>query len=98
IVLSEQYRVLNEFQALGNIYRFDLSRPAYNFKEAVQRLYLAYLAALKEQNGAAMSLGRTSTFLDSYAERDLNNGLITEREVQEIIDHFIMTLRIVKFA
>src|SRR5699024_10497474 len=74
-----------------------LSRPAYNFKEAVQWLYLAYLAAIKEQNGAAMSLGRTSTFLDIYAERDLNNGLITEREVQEIIDHYIMKLRIVKF-
>lgn len=96
--LSEQYRALNELKTLGNIYGFDLSRPAYNFKEAVQWLYLAYLAAIKEQNGAAMSLGRTSTFLDIYAERDLNNGLITEREVQEIIDHFIMKLRIVKFA
>src|SRR5699024_9679778 len=96
--LSEQYRALNELKTLGNIYGFDLSRPAYNFKEAVQWLYLAYLAAIKEQNGAAMSLGRTSTFLDIYAEGDLNNGLITEREVQEIIDHFIMKLRIVKFA
>ncbi|MEB3028159.1 MULTISPECIES: pyruvate formate lyase family protein, partial [Streptococcus] len=77
---------------------FDISRPATNFKEAVQWLYLAYLAAIKEQNGAAMSLGRTSTFLDIYAERDLQNGDITEQEVQEIIDHFIMKLRIVKFA
>ena len=96
--LSEQYRALKELKELGQTYGFDLSRPAENFKEAVQWLYLAYLAAIKEQNGAAMSLGRTSTFLDIYAERDLNNGTITESEVQEIIDHFIMKLRIVKFA
>lgn len=96
--LSEQYRALNELKELGQMYGFDLSRPATNFKEAVQWLYLAYLAAIKEQNGAAMSLGRTSTFLDIYAERDLKNGDITESEVQEIIDHFIMKLRIVKFA
>src|SRR5699024_12422619 len=82
----------------GNIYGFDLSRPAYNFKEAVQWLYLAYLAAIKEQNGAAMSLGSTSTFLDIYAERDLNNGSITEREQQEIIEYFIMKLCIVKIT
>ncbi|PAF84723.1 formate C-acetyltransferase, partial [Staphylococcus aureus] len=96
--LSEQYRALKELKELGQKYGFDLSRPAENFKEAVQWLYLAYLAAIKEQNGAAMSLGRTSTFLDIYAERDLKAGVITESEVQEIIDHFIMKLRIVKFA
>lgn len=96
--VSEQYRALNELKALGNIYGFDISRPAENFKEAVQWTYLAYLAAIKEQNGAAMSLGRVSTFLDIYAERDLKAGTITEMEVQEIIDHFIMKLRLVKFA
>lgn len=96
--LSEQYRALKELKELGQKYGFDISRPAENFKEAVQWLYLAYLAAIKEQNGAAMSLGRTSTFLDIYAERDLKAGVITESEVQEIIDHFIMKLRIVKFA
>ncbi|UXR71461.1 formate C-acetyltransferase [Staphylococcus sp. IVB6240] len=96
--VSEQYRSLKELKELGERYGFDLSRPAENFKEAVQWLYLAYLAAIKEQNGAAMSLGRTSTFLDIYAERDLQAGTITESEVQEIIDHFIMKLRLVKFA
>lgn len=96
--VSEQYRALSELKQLGELYGFDLSRPAENFKEAVQWLYLAYLAAIKEQNGAAMSLGRTSTFLDIYAERDLQDGRITESEVQEIIDHFIMKLRLVKFA
>ena len=96
--LSEQYRALKELKVLGERYGFDLSRPAENFKEAVQWLYLSYLAAIKEQNGAAMSLGRTSTFLDIYAERDLQAGVLTEREVQEIVDHFIMKLRLVKFA
>ncbi|GEP78789.1 formate C-acetyltransferase [Staphylococcus carnosus] len=96
--LSEQYRALKELKVLSERYGFDLSRPAENFKEAVQWLYLAYLAAIKEQNGAAMSLGRTSTFLDIYAERDLQDGVLTEREVQEIVDHFIMKLRLVKFA
>ncbi|WP_305090341.1 pyruvate formate lyase family protein, partial [Staphylococcus aureus] len=96
--LSEQYRALKELKERGKKYGVDLSRPAENFKEAVQRLYLAYLAAIKEQNGAAMSLVRTSTFLDIYAERDLKAGVITESEVQEIIDYFIMKLRIVKFA
>ncbi|WP_271398324.1 formate C-acetyltransferase [Salinicoccus roseus] len=96
--MSEQYRALGELKALGEIYGFDLSRPAKDFKEAVQWTYLAYLAAVKEQNGAAMSLGRTSTFLDIYAERDLAAGVATEEEVQEIIDHFIMKLRLVKFA
>lgn len=96
--LSEQYRALKELKELGSIYGFDLSRPAANAQEAFQWLYLAYLAAIKEQNGAAMSLGRVSTFLDVYIERDLQNGIVTEEKVQEIVDHFIMKLRIVKFA
>ena len=96
--LAEQVRALEELKELGRIYGFDISRPAKNAKEAVQWLYFGYLAAVKEQNGAAMSLGRTSTFLDIYFQRDLENGVITEEEAQEIIDHFIMKLRIVKFA
>ncbi|MBD5143641.1 MAG: formate C-acetyltransferase [Ruminococcus sp.] len=96
--LSEQINALNELKQLGEIYGFDLSRPAKNAQEAVQWLYLGYLAAVKEQNGAAMSLGRTSTFLDIYIQRDLEKGLITESEAQELIDHFIMKLRLVKFA
>ncbi len=96
--LSEQVRALMELQELGTIYGFDISKPAQNAKEAIQWLYLGYLAAVKEQNGAAMSLGRTSTFIDIYIERDLNNGLITESEAQEYIDHFIMKLRLVRFA
>ncbi|REA78699.1 pyruvate formate lyase family protein, partial [Staphylococcus pseudintermedius] len=86
--VSEQYRSLNELKQLGERYGFDLSRLAENFKEAVQWLYLPYLAALKEQNGAAMSLGRTSTSLDIYAERDFQAGAITETEGQEHIYHF----------
>lgn len=86
--LSEQIRALQELIQLGEIYGFDLRRPAENAKEAVQWLYLAYLAAIKQQNGAAMSLGRTSTFVDIYIQRDLEKGLITESEAQEIIDHF----------
>ncbi|MDE6784105.1 MAG: formate C-acetyltransferase [Ruminococcus sp.] len=96
--LAEQVRALEELKELGNIYGFDISRPAANAKEAVQWLYFGYLAAVKEQNGAAMSLGRTSTFLDIYIQRDLDRGIITEEEAQELIDHFIMKLRIVKFA
>ncbi len=96
--LAEQLRALDELKELGNIYGFDISKPAKNAREAVQWLYFGYLAAVKEQNGAAMSLGRTSTFLDIYFERDLRNGVITEEEAQEIIDHFIMKLRLVKFA
>ncbi len=96
--LSEQIRALGELKELGNIYGFDISKPAANAKEAIQWLYLGYLAAVKEQNGAAMSLGRTSTFLDIYIERDLRNGVITEEQAQEYIDHFIMKLRLVKFA
>ncbi len=96
--LSEQIRALKELKQLGEIYGFDLSRPAENFKEAVQWLYLGYLAAVKEQNGAAMSIGRNTTFLDIYAERDLARGTFTESEIQEIVDHLVMKLRIVKFA
>ncbi len=96
--LSEQIRALQELRELGNIYGFDLSRPAEDVKEAIQWLYLGYLAAVKEQNGAAMSLGRTSTFIDIYAERDLKAGKFTEEQIQEFIDHFIMKLRMIKFA
>ena len=95
--LSEQYRSLKDLKKLGEIYGFDISKPATTAKEAFQWLYLAYLAAIKEQNGAAMSLGRTSTFLDIYVERDLRNGTLTEEEAQELVDHFIMKLRLVKF-
>ena len=96
--LSDQYRALIELKELGKTYGFDLSRPAENAHEAIQWLYLAYLAAVKQQNGAAMSFGRTSTFLDIYIQRDLENGTLTEVEAQELIDHLIMKLRIVKFA
>lgn len=96
--LSEQIRALHELQKLGEIYGFDISKPATNVQEAIQALYFGYLAAVKEQNGAAMSLGRTSTFLDIYAERDLKNGTFSEKEIQEFIDHFIMKLRLIKFA
>lgn len=96
--LSEQIRALKELKQLGEIYGYDLSRPAENFKEAVQWLYLGYLAAVKEQNGAAMSIGRNTTFLDIYAERDLARGTFTESEIQEIVDHLVMKLRMVKFA
>ena len=96
--LAEQVRALQELKKLGEIYGFDISKPAANAKEAVQWLYFGYLAAVKEQNGAAMSLGRTSTFLDIYIQRDLEKGILTEEEAQELIDHFIMKLRIVKFA
>lgn len=96
--LAEQIRALSELKQLGNIYGFDISRPAKTAKEAIQWLYLGYLAAVKEQNGAAMSLGRTSTFIDIYIQRDLEQGLITEEQAQEYIDHFIMKLRLVKFA
>ena len=96
--LAEQIRALQELGQLGKIYGFDISKPAKSFQEAVQWLYFGYLAAVKEQNGAAMSIGRNSTFLDIYAERDLKNGVITEAEAQEIIDHLVMKLRMVKFA
>ena len=96
--LSEQIGALHDLKALGAIYGFDLSRPAANAREAVQWLYFGYLAAVKEQNGAAMSLGRTSTFLDIFIQRDLDRGILTEEEAQELIDHFIMKLRLVRFA
>lgn len=95
--LSEQIAALKELEELGQIYGFDLSRPAKDVKEAIQWVYFGYLSAVKEQNGAAMSLGRTSTFLDIYAERDLAEGRYTEEEIQEMVDHFIMKLRIVRF-
>lgn len=96
--LSEQLRALDDLKTLARIYGFDIARPAASAKEAIQWLYFGYLAAVKEQNGAAMSLGRTSTFLDIYIERDLKNGAITEAQAQEYIDHFIMKLRMVRFA
>ena len=96
--LSEQIKALKELKEPGKIYGFDISRPAANVQEAIQWLYFGYLAAIKEQNGAAMSLGRTSTFLDIYAQRDLANGTFTEEQIQEFVDHFIMKLRLVKFA
>ena len=96
--ITEQIRALKEMIELGKIYGFDISRPAENAQEAIQWLYFGYLSAVKEQNGAAMSIGRTSTFLDIYIQRDLNRGLITESQAQEMIDHFIMKLRLVRFA
>ncbi len=95
--ISEQIKALNELKAMASKYGFDISKPASNSKEAVQWLYFGYLGAVKSQDGAAMSLGRTSTFLDIYFERDLENGTITEEEVQEIMDHFVMKLRLVRF-
>ena len=95
--LSEQIRALQELQQMASKYGFDISVPASNAREAVQWLYFAYLAAVKEQNGAAMSLGRASTFLDIYFERDLASGALTEEQAQEIIDDFVIKLRIVRF-
>ena len=96
--LAEQIRALHQLKEMALSYGYDISKPARDTKEAIQWLYFGYLAASKEQNGAAMSLGRTSTFLDAYAERDLKNGVYTEKEIQEMVDHFIMKLRLVKFA
>ncbi len=96
--LAEQIRALGELRAMAASYGYDISKPARNTKEAIQWMYFGYLAAVKEQNGAAMSLGRTSTFIDIYAERDLKNGTFTEEELQELVDHFIMKLRLIKFA
>ncbi|MGG1311679.1 formate C-acetyltransferase [Cohnella laeviribosi] len=95
--LSEQIRSLQELKAMAASYGFDISAPAADAREAFQWLYFAYLAAIKEQNGAAMSLGRVSTFLDIYIERDLAEGTLTEAEAQELVDHFVMKLRLVKF-
>ncbi len=95
--LSEQIKALHELKELGASYGFDLGSPARTAQEAVQWLYFGYLAAVKEQNGAAMSLGRVSTFLDIFIERDLQAGILTEAEAQELIDHFVMKLRLVRF-
>ena len=95
--LSEQVRALAELKAMAASYGYDISGPARNAREAVQWLYFAYLAAVKEQNGAAMSLGRTSTFLDIYLERDIAAGVLTEEQAQELIDDFVIKLRIVRF-
>ena len=95
--ISEQIKALNDLKAMALKYGFDISKPASNSKEAVQWLYFGYLGAVKSQDGAAMSIGRTSTFLDIYFERDLENGTITEEEIQEIMDHFVMKLRLVRF-
>ena len=96
--ISEQIRALKELTKMAESYGFDISKPAKNVQEAIQFTYFGYLGAVKEQNGAAMSLGRTATFLDIYAQRDLANGTFTEEEIQEMVDHFIMKLRCVKFA
>ncbi len=96
--LSEQIRSLEAMKVMANSYGYDISKPAANAAEAVQWLYFGYLAAIKTQNGAAMSVGRVSTFLDIYINRDLKNGTITESEAQELVDHFVMKLRMVKFA
>jgi len=96
--ISEQIRALQELKTMAASYGIDISKPAKNVQEAIQFLYFGYLGAVKEQNGAAMSLGRTSTFLDIYAERDLKNGTFTEEQIQEFVDHFVMKLRCVKFA
>ncbi|MCH5297767.1 MAG: formate C-acetyltransferase [Ruminococcus sp.] len=96
--ISKQIRALNGMKEMAKMYGYDISEPASNAQEAVQWLYFGYLAAIKTQNGAAMSVGRVSTFLDIYIQRDLNNGTITESEAQELIDHFVMKCRMVKFA
>ncbi len=95
--ISEQIKALNDLKAMAEKYGFDISVPAGNSKEAIQWLYFGYLGAVKDQNGAAMSIGRNSTFLDIYIERDLKNGILTEQEAQELMDHFIMKLRLVRF-
>ena len=95
--VAEQVRALKALKAMAAEYGFDISRPAENAQEAIQWLYFGYLAAVKDQNGAAMSIGRNSTFLDIYIERDLREGKLTEEEAQELVDHFVMKLRVVKF-
>jgi formate C-acetyltransferase len=96
--VADQIRALKEMKEMASIYGYDISKPAKDAKEAVQWLYFGYLAAIKTQNGAAMSVGRISTFLDIYIERDLKNGTLTEAEAQELIDHIVMKFRMVKFA
>ena len=95
--ISEQIKALNDLKKMAEKYGFDISVPASNAKEAIQWLYFGYLGAVKDQNGAAMSIGRTSTFLDIYIERDIKNGTLTEEQAQELMDHFIMKLRLVRF-
>ncbi|MCI8273663.1 MAG: formate C-acetyltransferase [Clostridia bacterium] len=95
--IFEQIKALNQLKEMALKYGFDISKPASNAKEAVQWLYFGYLGAVKDQNGAAMSIGRTSTFLDIYIERDMKNGVLTEEQAQEIVDHFVMKLRLVRF-
>jgi len=95
--LSDQIVALNELKAMAASYGFDISVPAKNAQEAIQWLYFGYLGAIKQQNGAAMSLGRTSTFIDIYIQRDIDNGILTEEDAQEMVDHFVMKLRLVKF-
>lgn len=95
--ISEQIRALNELKDMAEKYGYDVSKPAKNAKEAIQWTYFAYLAAIKEQNGAAMSLGRVSSFLDIYIEKDIEKGVLTEKQAQELIDHFVMKLRMVRF-
>ena len=95
--IYEQIKALNELKVMAAKYGFDISRPAGNAKEAIQWLYFGYLGAIKDQNGAAMSIGRTTTFLDIYFERDLANGTLTEEQAQELMDHFVMKLRLVRF-
>ena len=96
--ISMQYRALGEMKKMARIYGYDISKPAADAREAVQWLYFGYLAAIKTQNGAAMSVGRISTFLDIYIQRDLDRGILTEQEAQELIDHLVMKFRMVKFA
>ncbi|MGL6013018.1 MAG: pyruvate formate lyase family protein, partial [Shewanella oncorhynchi] len=95
--IAEQHRALGQMKKMAAKYGFDISRPATNAQEAIQWTYFGYLAAVKSQNGAAMSLGRTSSFLDIYIERDLKNGTLTEQQAQEMVDHFVMKLRMVRF-
>ena len=96
--IADQIRALEGMKEMAEIYGFDISKPAKDAREAAQWLYFGYLAAIKTQNGAAMSVGRISTFLDVYIQRDLENGAITEAEAQELIDHMVMKFRMVKFA
>lgn len=95
--IFDQIVALNELKVMAAKYGFDISRPAANSQEAIQWLYFGYLGATKEQNGAAMSIGRISTFLDIYFERDLKKGLLKEEDVQELMDHFVMKLRLIRF-
>ena len=95
--MHDQIAALNELKAMATSYGYDISEPATTAKEAIQWLYFGYLAAVKDQNGAAMSLGRTSTFLDIYIERDMKNGTLTEEQAQELIDQFVIKLRLVRF-